>query len=49
MNYEDAVSAKDGQLMYCDFVTSGVDPTIYEEVTSLEKLSDLMQVRRDRG
>ena len=40
MGYSKVVSAPDGELMYCDFLTSA-DPTIYEEVTSLDKVTAL--------
>jgi len=39
--YSSVVTAEDGKLMYCDFITSA-DPTIYEEVADIDKLSTIM-------
>ena len=39
--YSSIVSVDDGKLLYCDFLQSA-DPTIYEEVTDLARLSQKM-------
>ena len=41
LTYEKVVPPDDGELLYCDFFTPGYDPTIYEQVTSFAKLSDI--------
>ena len=41
LQYTKLVSQEDGKLMYCDFLVSA-DPTIYEEVTEMDKLSKIM-------
>jgi dynein heavy chain len=41
LQYPKLVSQEDGKLMYCDFLVSA-EPTIYEEVTDVDKLSKIM-------
>ena len=41
LQYSKVVSQKDGELMYSDFLVSA-EPTIYEEVTDMGKLAEIM-------
>jgi dynein heavy chain len=41
-DYKKVVPYPDGQLFYCDFFSSGYDPTIYEEVSDIGKLNKIM-------